>query len=60
MIQVLRMVKFMRELNEDKGKFNDLIKYDRQYRVKVPAEADFELKSNADSCTATALCGRNK
>jgi len=47
MIQVLRMVKFMRELNEDKGKFNDLIKYDRQYRVKVPAEADFELKSNA-------------
>ena len=42
----MRMVKFMRELNVDKGKYNDLIKYNRNYRVVVPSEANFPLKSN--------------
>jgi len=63
MIQVLRMVKFMRELNDDKGKFNDLIRYDRQYRTKVPAEAAFELKSNPailrEEATAKELSSEN-
>lgn len=63
MVQVLRMVKFMRELNEDKGKFNDLIRYDKMYRVKVPSEASFELKSNSailrEEATARELSSEN-
>jgi len=40
-VQAIRMVKFMRQLNDDKGELNSLIKYDKEYRIRVPAEIDF-------------------
>ncbi len=45
MVQALRMVKFMRQLNDDKAEMSSLVKYDKQYRIRVPAEIDFPAKS---------------
>ena len=63
MVQTLRMVKFMRQLNEDKGEFSDLVRYSKQYRVEVPDGAVLPQKRNAqvdmDSAKANRLTGEN-
>jgi len=41
----MRLVKFLREMDIDKGQLSDLVKYSRQYRVSVPEEADFPNKT---------------
>ena len=64
MVQTLRMVKFMRQLNEDKGEFSDLVRYAKQYRVEVPEGAEWTQKRNAqvdmDSAKANRLKGENR
>jgi hypothetical protein len=45
-VQAIRMVKFMRQLNDDKAEMSSLVKYDKKYRIRVPAEIDFPSKSN--------------
>lgn len=39
------MVKFMRQLNDDKAELSSLVQYDKQYRIRVPTEIDFPVKS---------------
>lgn len=36
MIQAVRMTKFLRQLNEDKGHFSPLIAYSSRFRVQAP------------------------
>lgn len=45
-VQAIRMVKFMRQLNDDNAEMSSLVKYDKKYRIRVPAEIDFPSKSN--------------
>lgn len=59
MVQTLRQVKFMRQLNEDKGRYNDLVKYGKEYRVNVPQGAHFpdktSIRIDADAAKAQTL-----
>jgi len=36
-IQAIRMTKFLRQLNEDKGFFSPLIAYSNRFRVNAPS-----------------------
>jgi len=59
MIQAVRMTKFLRQLNDDKGYFNPLIAYSFRYRVNAPGfpQKEQDAKMIADNSVADALTG---
>lgn len=64
MVQTLRLVKFMRSLNDDSAKLSDLVRYSTEYRVPVPAHSgDFPEKRNlaveGDCALARTLTGKD-
>jgi len=62
MIQAVRMTKFLRQLNEDKGYFSPLIAYSFRYRVNAPdfPQKEQDAKIISDNSIADALTGSNE
>jgi len=61
MIQAVRMTKFLRQLNEDRGRFSPLIAYSSVFRIDASGfpQKETDAKMLSDSSLADGLTASN-